>query len=130
MPAKTVQLANALLNHTLRNVPYVPPASVYLALCLTVPTATTPGVEIPTGPTAYVRQPIVFSPASSGSIVNAVSVVFPVALISWGNILAGEIWDTVGGGMRMYLAALGTPRFINVGEQAIFSPGTILVSEI
>jgi hypothetical protein len=131
MPAvKTPFLANALLNHVLRNGLYVPPVAVYLALTLTTPTPTTPGVEVPSGPTAYTRQPIIFNPASNGTVTNSVSVTFSAALIAWGTIVGGEIWDLIGGGNRLYLAALGIPRVVNLGDQIIFAPGTILVREI
>ena len=129
MAAISTYLANKLLDHTLRNVAYTPPSTVYLALYTSTPGAGDTGTEVSGG--GYARQAVTFSPASGGSggqVVNSADVVFPVATASWGTITHVGVRDAATGGNLLYYAALSTAKTIAAGDQIKFPAGQISFS--
>ena len=96
----TPYLATKLLDHTLRNVPYTAPTTVYLGLFLSDPG----GVDIPVEVTggAYIRKAITFAPAVVGATKNSVVVQFNVATTDWGNVTHWGIHDAATNGNMLY----------------------------
>lgn len=111
-------LAAALLNETLRNSNYVPPASVYVALYTSNPTAADTGTEVGGG--TYARQVVTFgAPAAEGGkrTVKNAEVVFPVAGEDWGAVTYIGIRDALSAGNLLYFIALDNPRTIFSGDR-------------
>lgn len=126
MAAISTYLANKLLDHTLRNVAYTPPSTVYLALYKSNPGAGDTGTEVSGG--GYARRAVTFNPASGGQIVNSADVVFPAATASWGTITHIGVRDAATGGNLLYYAALSTAKTIAAGDQIKFPAGQISFS--
>jgi len=126
MAAISTYLANKLLDHTLRNVAYTPPSTVYLALYTSAPGAGDTGTEVSGG--GYARQAVTFNPASGGQVVNSADVVFPAATASWGTITHIGVRDAATGGNLLYYAALSTVKTIAAGDQIKFPAGQLSFS--
>ena len=118
MAAISTYLANKLLDHTLRNVAYTPPSTVYLALYTSNPGAGDTGTEVSGG--GYARQVVTFNPASGGQVVNSADVVFPAATASWGTITHIGVRDAATGGNLLYYAPLSVTKTIDTGDQIKF----------
>lgn len=127
MAAKKDTLSNALLNAVLRKIAYTSPASVFVALFTTAPSATAAGIEV-SGP-AYVRQPVTFSAASAGATSNSAAVTFPVATGTWGTVVAVAVCDAATGGNQLYFGNLGTAKSVSNGDQLNFAVGALSVTE-
>lgn len=126
MAAISTYLANKLLDHSLRNVAYTPPATVYLALYTSNPGPDNTGTEVSGG--GYTRQPVTFSAASAGQIVNSADVVFPVATAAWGTITHVGVFDAATGGNLLYYAALSAAKTIDVNDQFKMPAGQLSFS--
>lgn len=107
-------LKNALINATLRNVPYTPPVTTYVALYTSDPTEDDTGAEVTGG--AYARQPITFTAPTTGSTNSTANVQFTQATANWGTITHVGIRDALTGGNLMYFAPLTTQRNILSGD--------------
>ncbi|OMD20539.1 hypothetical protein BJP51_32320, partial [Paenibacillus odorifer] len=81
-------LSAALLNAALRNTAFTGPATVYIALYKSDPTAADTGTEVSGG--SYARQAVTFGAPTlvSGqqTVANTAEVVFPVATADWGLV--------------------------------------------
>lgn len=114
-------LAVALLNQVFRNQAYTRPATVYLALYTTNPTAADTGTEVSGG--AYARQPITFGApvVDSGkqTIKNSAQIQFPVATADWGTITHVGIRDALTGGNLLYHGPWSAPRTILTGDRFV-----------
>ncbi len=110
-------LEKKLLDHVLTNAPYTPPASVYLALFISVPTDAGTGTEVTGGD--YARQKITFGTATSpsGTSKNIAAINFPVATANWGTVTHVGIYDAATAGNLLFHGALNTPRTINIDNQ-------------
>lgn len=87
MPGITAYLANKLLDHVFRNVPYTPPAIVYFKAHIGDPGPT--GASAPSANTT--RYPLTFSAAASGQI--AITAFPEHTLNATETITHGSIWD-------------------------------------
>jgi hypothetical protein len=112
-------LAVALLNQVFRNTVYTRPATVYIALYTSNPTAADTGTEVTGG--AYVRQAVTFgAPAiisSKETIKNSADLPFPVATVDWGTVSHIGIRDAASGGNLLYYGPLDTARTILSGDR-------------
>ena len=98
-------LANALLNHTLRNVTYTSPAAVYLALFTTMPaTDGTGGVEVAGG--SYARQAITFGAAANGVSSNSAAATF--SALPAVTLVGVGLFDASTAGNLLHLGAFST----------------------
>lgn len=91
MPATTF-LSNALLDHTFRNVAYISPTTVFLALFTTATTDGGGGTEVTGG--SYARQAVTFGVAAAKHTDNTVAVSFtnmPAATITHGAIMDASV---------------------------------------
>lgn len=117
MPSISTYLENAILNHTLRNVSFSPPTTVYVGLFLNDPTEDDTGTEVSGG--GYARQPATFSAPVAGSTSNNSDIEFPVAATNWGTITHLGIYDAVSGGNLLYHGPFTVSKVIQVGDQFI-----------
>src|SRR5215467_5614196 len=134
----TLYLETAALNHSLGTVAFTMPAAVYVGLCTSAPTATTPGLAVSGG--AYARQSAAFAISSGGASPavssNAGTVQFPAATAPWGSVGWFEIWDNATTGNRLYWGPLVDPadgitpitRSIQIGDILRFQVGVLQVS--
>ncbi|MNB67234.1 hypothetical protein D3C81_309290 [compost metagenome] len=121
-------LAQALLNETLRNTNYVPPATLHVALYTSNPTAADTGTEVSGG--AYARQAITFgAPAVEGGkqTVKNAEVVFPVATADWGTVTHIGVRDAASAGNLLYFIALDNARTILSGDRFRLLPDNVSV---
>lgn len=119
-------LENKLLDHTLRNVSYTPPTTIYLALYTSDPGEDKTGTEVSGG--AYARKAITFSAASSGTVTNNADVLFDIATANWGNISHVGVLDAVTGGNLLYSGQLTTAKTINSSDQLKIAAGDLTIS--
>ena len=124
---KTYYLDNNFLNHALRNVAWVPPATVYVALYTVAPGVGGGGTEVAGG--SYARQIVTFVSPSNGSTASSADVLFPVATAAWGTVVAFAFLDAASGGNMLYFSTLSTPRVVQVSDQVRFPAGQLLCQE-
>ena len=125
---KSTYLDNNLINVGLRQIPFTPPATIYVALYTVAPTAGGGGTEVSGG--AYGRQTVAFSAPTSGMSTNTADINFPIATVAWGTIVAFALLDASSGGNLLYFGNLSTPRTINVNDQPRFPAGQLVVTEV
>jgi hypothetical protein len=101
--------------------------SIWVALFTQLPSLdlSTPGQEVPVNAdTNYDRQELpVASGASASWVVNGLEysnksdIVFGAPVnTSWGQIVGAGLYDAQTGGNLLYVAALTTPKQVNVGD--------------
>lgn len=125
--SKSDYLENKLLDHVLRNVAYVAPATVYAALYTVAPTDAGGGTEVSGG--AYVRKAVTFGAAAGGQASNSALVDFGTASANWGNVVAVGILDAAAAGNLLYWGALTAAKTISLGDGATFPIGSLVVAE-
>lgn len=135
MAAKTISLANSVLDRVLKNnsqFSYAWPATVYIALFTTNPTSAgiITGEVVPTS-SDYARQPVTWGTISAGSVSNSAAVTYSVAVGAWGTIGWSGIMDgsTLGAGTMLYQGALAVSKIVGIGDQLSFAIGAIVVNE-
>lgn len=136
MSAASNYLENKLLDHVLTATAYSQP-NRYLALftgtAATVKANLEGGTltdEVSTSGTAYARQAITFSSASSGSTSNSATVTFPAATASWGTVTVVAIMDgdTEGSGNVLFYGEVTTAKTIDTGDTFQVSSGNLTIS--
>ena len=124
---KTYYLANKFIDSAVRNVAFVPPAQVYLALFTVAPTLLVSGTECSGG--GYTRQTVFFSAPANGQSVNLADVTFPIATLAWGTVVAFGVFDQPTGGNLLYFNTLSVPRAVNLNDQVKWPAGQLIVTE-
>lgn len=124
-------LADAWLNHTLRNTAYTKPTTVACALYTTMPDAAdSGGVEVTGG--SYARQTIFdttdWDNHADGSTENTNIETFPVATANWGTVLGIGLRDAAVAGNLLFFGTLGASKTVNSGDTFRFSAGALDVS--
>ncbi|MGF6356170.1 hypothetical protein ABIE27_004085 [Paenibacillus sp. 4624] len=123
-------LANALLNHVLRNTPYTRPTSIYVALYTTNPTPADTGQEVSGG--GYTRLQVVFGPPAveggKPTVKNTADIAFAIASASWGTVSHIGLRDSATGGNLLYFGALDSPRSILENDVFKFLTGSLAVT--
>lgn len=117
MTAFSDYLENKLLDHTLRNIAYTPPAAVYLALFTNTATAAeleagTLTNEVVGG--SYTRQTISFAASTGGGTSNSNALTFtnlPAVTLAYAAVM-----DATTAGNVLYFAQLATPVVITAGD--------------
>lgn len=104
------------------------PATMYVALTTTNPTATTAGTEVSTVGTNYARQSVSFGAPASGQVSNSATVTFPtIGATPYGTVEGIEIWDAPTGGNRWYWS--DAPALSNAsGNQIQIAAGALVVN--
>lgn len=128
MAGKTTTHEASVLN-VLRATNITAPANVYVALFSALPSDAGGGTEI-TG-NGYARQLCGFA-APSGTprnIANAADILFPVQTPgAYATVTGAAIMDAVSGGNMLYWADI-TDKSFNIGDQAKFAAGALVVQE-
>ena len=98
--------AQSLMKHVFSSTAYSPPATVYLALCTTLPTVGQTGATISevTNSNAYARVACPFGSASARAIAQNALISFPKATGAWGTIVAWALVDSATWGAGNMLA--------------------------
>ncbi|MDN8590923.1 hypothetical protein Q0V21_19375 [Paenibacillus sp. 11B] len=124
----SLYLANAILNHVFRNIPYTSPENIYVALYTTNPTAADTGQEVSGG--GYTRLKVVFGPpATEGgkpTIKNAADIAYAIATASWGTVSHIGTRDALTGGNLLYFGPLESPRSILANDVFKLLTGNIV----
>ena len=136
----TDYLRQRVLSHSLAFGAYTAPTNIYVGLSTTQPAGTTPGLEVATGATGYVRQraTMALSAGRTDLAVNTATMEYPPATTNWGAIGYFELWDAVTGGNRLYWGPLVDPtdgvtpitRNINAGDILRLSANQLSVQAI
>ncbi|AEG59371.1 phage tail fiber protein [Desulforamulus ruminis] len=119
-------LENALINCTLRGIPYTPPSVIYAALFISDPTDADTGTEVSGG--GYTRKPVTFDTPDNGAAVNNADLAFPVATGNWGTVTHIGLYDAETDGNLLFYGDLNTPRAINIDNQLIILEGGLMVT--
>lgn len=140
MPGMSNYMRNKLVDFFHRGQSFTPPATVYMTLVSTGPTAATAGT--PLAGTGYARQPVsaslaawagtqgagttAVSTGTTGQTSNNAVVDFGTAGSDWGTASHWEAYDALTGGNRLFWGeitdAVGTPtpRTIVTGDPVSF----------
>jgi len=109
----TNYLANALINHVLRNTAYTQPTQLRVRLWTTLPAEDgTGGVEVSGGGYAY--QTATFGAASGSQASNSADIDFGTATANWGTIVGVTVGDQLGN--FLFMGALTTSKTVNSGD--------------
>jgi hypothetical protein len=111
----TNYLADKLINATVRNLPYTPVETVYLALYVTDPTKEATGIEV--SAVSYTRQTITMAEPVDGVSTNLAQIDFATATSDWGTVGWVGILDNTVSGNLLYFTALDSPKTILTGDQ-------------
>lgn len=119
-------LENALVNHVLRNTPYTPPATVYLAL-FTAVTDAEAGTGTEVTATGYARQAVAFDAPSNGATQNAAVEDFGPLTGGGGTITHACLVDSASGAYNALstVKALAAPKTWADGDTIRFAAGDI-----
>lgn len=126
MTAFSDYLENELINGTLRNVAYVPAATVYIGLHTTATNDDNSGTEVTGG--SYARQSVAFAAPAGGSTSNSALVTFPTATASWGTVTHFGIYDASSGGNLLYWGALTVSKTVDNGDIFTVPAGNLTVT--
>ncbi|MCW5983517.1 MAG: hypothetical protein KIT09_35830 [Bryobacteraceae bacterium] len=125
---KTTHARNAVVNATLRGIPFTPPAALWLALHYADPTEA--GSQNELSGAGYARQPIAFgAPSPAGTVANSAEILFPTATTDWLVVTHWSLWDAVSGGNAWYQAPLAGPVQIEQGDDPKVLAGALVVAE-
>ena len=113
-------LANKIINCTLRKLAYTTPAQAYVALYTTDPTKDNTGTEV--SGTTYTRQPVTMKLPDDGFSDNTNEMEWLIATEVWGTITHIGVMDAVVAGNLMYFTELLEPKNITVGDQFQITP--------
>jgi hypothetical protein len=130
MSAASDFLENKLLDHVLTATSYTAPTTRYLAL-FTADTGletNSPGAEISTSGTAYVRKAITFAAASGGSSASSATVTFDAATANWGTVSHVAVMDAESSGNVLFYGAVTTSKTIETGDTFQVSSGNLTIS--
>lgn len=138
MSAASNYLENKVLDHVLGEGArdFTSPGTLYVALfkengsTLSNLEAGTLTDEISTSGTAYSRQGVNFSAASSGTAASNGTVTWTTATASWGTVTAVAIMDsgTAGAGNVLFYGNLSTAKAIENGDTFQISSTNLTVS--
>ena len=134
-------LRNKLLDYLFRAQTYSAPATTYLALFISSPTATTPGSEV--AGTGYARVGITSglaawagtqsagstsaSSGSSGTTSNNAAINFPTPTASWGTVTSVELLDASTAGNRLLFGDLTVSKSVEAGNSVPFPIGALSI---
>ena len=118
-------LANKLANATVRNVSYTSPATVYVALYSTTPTASTAGTEL--SGSGYTRETVTFAAPSAGTVASNVAVTFGAATADWLPAVAIAVTDASTSGNIMWFKTIAT-QVVKNGNSLTLDSGDITIT--
>lgn len=117
---KSTYLGEKLMDHVLGATVYTAPATLYIGLFTTLPSAGgTGGVEPSTGGYARISKTnnTTNFPASSGGVKhNGTSIDWPAFTANMPEFKGAGVWDASTGGNLLYWGPFATPRTVLSGE--------------
>ena len=116
-------LANKLINATVRKVAYTTPSQAYVALYTSDPTKENTGIEV-SAPTYY-RMALTMGTPADGFSENISEMEWAVASTVWGTITHIGVMDAEVLGNLMYFTELVEPKNITVGDQFQITPSNL-----
>ena len=119
-------LEEAILNVTLRNIPYTSPVTVYLSLHSADPGDT--GANELAAANGYARNACAFDAPSGGVCANSADETFTASGADWSAATHFGIWDASTAGNCLYSGSLASPRTVTDGETATISAGDLTVT--
>lgn len=123
-------LRTALLNHALGVSPYAEPTTIWAGLFTTLPpTSGSAGTEVITGD--YARVQVTWGAASTGVILNSVTLRFPtigVTASNWGSILGLGLFDAPTTGNLLFFGGVSAPVSLSSGTSFSLSSGSLEVT--
>lgn len=137
MSAASNYLENKVLDHVLGEGArtFTSPATIYLALFKETGTGTLANLEagtltdeISTSGTAYARQGVNFSAASSGTAATNGTVTWTTATADWGTVTAVAVMDAATAGNVLFYGNLTTSKAISTGDTFQISSTNLTVS--
>jgi len=128
MGAFSDYLENKLVDHTLRNVTYTPPATVYLALFTSTATlaqleANTITNELTGG--SYTRQAVTFAAAAGGGTSNSATITFSNLPAATLNFVA--VMDAASAGNILYYVQMGSSITTSAGDGYQINAGGLTI---
>lgn len=105
-------LADALLDHTLRNTAYTSPTTVYLALYSVATDADDAGTEVTGG--SYARQAVTFGAAVDGVAISSGAVQFTGMPAT--DVVGSGVYDALSGGNLLHFAAFSLGLSVAAGS--------------
>lgn len=130
--ALSTYMQNKLIDFVFRAQSYTPPATIYVALTTTTPTASSCGTEVTGG--SYARVAITsslgnwagtqgagttaISSGSTGQTSNNGTVTFPAPTANWNTVLGFCLFDSVSSGNMLVYSTLTVPVTITSGGAA------------
>jgi hypothetical protein len=118
-------LANKLANATVRNTSYTSPATVYVALYSTAPTASTSGTEL--SGSGYTRESVTFAAPTAGAVASNVAVSFGPATADWTAAVAMAVVDASTSGNIMWFKPIAT-QLVKNGNSLDLDSGDITIT--
>ena len=116
-------LANKLINATVRKLAYTTPSQAYVALYTSDPTKENTGIEV-SAPTYY-RMALTMGTPADGFSENISEMEWAVASTVWGTITHIGVMDAEVLGNLMYFTELVEPKNITVGDQFQITPANL-----
>ncbi len=116
-------LANKIIDATVRKIAYSTPSQAYVALYTSDPTKDNTGTEV-SAPTYY-RMALTMGTPSDGFSENISVMEWAIATTVWGTITHVGIMDAEVSGNLMYFAELLEPKNITVGDQFQITPSNL-----
>ena len=116
-------LANKLINATVRKLAYTTPSQAYVALYTSDPTKENTGTEV-SAPTYY-RMALTMGSPDDGFSENISEMEWAVATTVWGTITHIGVMDAEVLGNLMYFTELVEPKNITVGDQFQITPSNL-----
>ena len=116
-------LANELLDHTLRNLAYTPPTTVYLALFTVMPDVNGAGGTEVTGG-SYARQAVTFGAASGGIAASTAAITFssmPAAVV-----VGAALYDALTVGNMLHFGPWGSYSTITAATDFVVAVADVV----
>lgn len=134
MGSKSDYLENQLLDHTLRGETFTAPTAVYSKLFTVIPSDSTGGTEVTNSSSGYTSVLTTFSTAGATATGQSVN----IGAVNFATIAGGATITVVGWGLSdaptnatgnlLYWSTV-TSTALNVGDQATFPVGSIVITE-
>lgn len=128
----TYYQANRIIDRNFGNTNFTPPATLYVALSTTTPSADGTGVTEPSGG-GYARVSVTnnktnFTTSSNGVLSNAVQLSFPESSSAWGTITHICMYDASTGGNLLYYDTLTPSRSVQSLTTFLLAAGQLQIS--
>ena len=123
MGALTATLDNKILDHIALTASYTPTSPLKLRLMTANGSSSTAGTEVTGG--SYTSKTIAFNAASGGSASHTADITFTGMPAC--TVVGVEIWDSAGTPVRIWWAAMSSPKTLASGDSIGFPASSIIL---